>query len=350
MGEETRGGHHRLICIPPPTGAEPRVSARPSDPRFDGEKRLVANAAHAQKLFQQMAQAPGKFSLGFGDVVHLPAALFAHQRIDERDLFAIAEGDGDLRRVACDGGRADLQVAGGAILAGNDRIKTQRALFALRRAVAVGLEGGDQPFREEGHVERRRIIGRLFDVIGIERLQKRLRGLERVGHRADGGQGEEDEAEEEGGCAHGGTSVRVADQRLVRRRGGEGEGVFGAVEGCGAGWGDSFLGGLLQVPVVIGADLPLICLPASSPRFDGEKRHVAGVVASSGCRHRPTLAPHLPAGTARGRAACLCPSSGPPGGEGTRGGRRRLSQPALRSARGSPRPWGRGSPSAAEAG
>lgn len=74
------------------------------------------------------------------------------------------------------------------------------ANLALRRRIPVLLEQAAQPTREEGLVGRGRILRRFGRVIGIERLDQRLRGLESL--RREAGEGGEDEQGEDEEGAH----------------------------------------------------------------------------------------------------------------------------------------------------
>lgn len=96
------------------------------------------------RIAQQRTEAPGLFALLVGNILHLPAAVLLHQRIIERHLFAVAELHLQFGAIVQQDRLADLQVISLAILPGNDGIEIERADFAIRRVVEIGLE---HPFR-----------------------------------------------------------------------------------------------------------------------------------------------------------------------------------------------------------
>lgn len=147
-------------------------------------------------LPQQVPKAPGVVAGLVGDVVHLPAAVFAHQRvIERRRAFAVAEGHFQFGRVAEDDRRGQPDIAGDAILPGKDRIEIHR--LAIRRQALVERLG------EIGGIGRGRIVLGRIDRVGIEGFDQRLRrGV--VPRLGDGcGQQGEEQGEEEGRHAHG---------------------------------------------------------------------------------------------------------------------------------------------------
>lgn len=108
------------------------------------------------RVAQQRTEAPRLFALLVGNILHLPAAMLLHQCIIERHLFAIAELHLQFGAVIQQDRLADVEVTRVAILPGNDGIEIERAGFAVRCVVEIGLEQGAEMVGEEGRIGRGR--------------------------------------------------------------------------------------------------------------------------------------------------------------------------------------------------